>query len=206
MNRGVGVVRILLVEPMNLLRRALATVLSADDVEVTGALASLEEALFVARRGRPDILLVNVGLLTNADAAVLRRLDTELTDCAVVALVEKDTSGAVTGELNSRVRGFVGKEIAPEQLAEYLRRVAAGERVIDPTLAVAAWQAGRNPLTAREVEILRIAAKGVPPVEIAATLHLSAGTVRNYLSSIIRKTNARNRLEAVRAAEEAGWL
>ena len=199
-------VRILLVEPMNLLRRALATVLSADDVEVTGALASLEEALFVARRGRPDILLVNVELLTNADAAVLRRLDTELTDCAVVALVEADTPGGVAGELNSRVRGFVGKEIAPEQLTECLRRVAAGERVIDPTLAVAAWQAGRNPLTAREVEILRIAAKGIPPAEIAATLHLSAGTVRNYLSSIMRKTNARNRLEAVRAAEEAGWL
>src|SRR2546429_7465132 len=105
---------------MNLLRRALATVLSADDVEVTGALASLEEALFVARRGRPDILLVNVGLLTNADAAVLRRLGTELTHCAGVALGEKDTPGAGARGVNSPGRGFVGQESAPQPLAEYL--------------------------------------------------------------------------------------
>ncbi len=199
--------RILLVEPMNLLRRALVTVLSAEeDIEVAGASAGLDEALRSAGGNRADVLLVNAGLLLDAPDRTLRRLGRELPGCALVALMDEDTPTTVVGDLRDRVLGFIGNNTAPDQLAGYLRRVAAGERVIDPHLAVAAWCAPPNPLTARELEILRIAAKGVPPVEIAATLHLSAGTVRNYLSSIMHKTNARNRLEAVRAAEEAGWL
>ena len=94
----------------------------------------------------------------------------------------------------------------PAEVVDCIRQVAGGARFIDPVLAVAALAAPRNPLTAREQEILRVAASGLPSVEIAAQLHLSAGTVRNYLSVIMNKTGARNRLEAVHIAQEAGWL
>jgi two-component system response regulator DesR len=113
---------------------------------------------------------------------------------------------AVHEALDKHVQGFVGTDTAPHQLTEYVRRVAAGERVIDPVLAVAALSAPHNPLTAREREVLRLAGTGSSSAEIAARLHLSAGTVRNYLSAIMHKTGARNRLEAFRIAEEAGWL
>src|SRR5262249_19770580 len=160
----------LLVEPMNLLRRALATGLSAeDDFEVIGALADLEEALQMAREGHPDVLVGNVDLLLGVREAGLLPLPRELPDCALVALGAAGAPGAVMGELNARVSGFIGDGTAPDQLAAYIRQVAAGERVIDPALAVAAWYAPPNPLTARELEILRIAAKGAPPAEIAAT-------------------------------------
>jgi two-component system, NarL family, response regulator DesR len=202
-----GAVRILLVEPMTLLRRALAAVLSVEpDFEVAGEAATVPEALGAIRSVRPDALVLNVDLLSDPDGAVLRQLDRAAPGCPIVVLVDADSPGAARGELVARVHGVIGTDTAPEQLAGYLRRVAAGQRVIDPALAVAAWCAPPNPLTPRELEVLRIAAKGLPAAEIAATLHLSAGTVRNYLSAIMRKTDTRNRLEAIRAAEAAGWL
>jgi two-component system, NarL family, response regulator DesR len=192
---------------MTLLRRALAAVLCAEeDVEVTGEAATVPEALCVLHTARPDAVVVNVDLLTDPDGAALRQLDRALPGCPTVALVDAATPGVARRELASRVRGFVCTNTAPDQLAGYLRRVAAGERVIDPALAVAVWCAPHNPLTTRELDVLRIAAKGLLSAEIAAALHLSTGTVRNYLSAIMRKTNTRNRLEAVRAAETAGWL
>jgi two-component system response regulator DesR len=106
----------------------------------------------------------------------------------------------------AQVRGLVGKDALPSRLADCIRRIAKGERIIDPSLAVVALRAPRNPLTTREREVLDIMAAGLPSAEIAAQLDISAGTVGNYISTIIRKTGARNRLEAVRIAEEAGWL
>ncbi|HME64262.1 MAG TPA: response regulator transcription factor, partial [Streptosporangiaceae bacterium] len=94
----------------------------------------------------------------------------------------------------------------PEQLAWAIRSVVAGRRVIDPHLAVSTWEGGENPLSARELEVLRGAAQGADPTEIATVLHLSVGTVRNYLTNIVTKMNARNRVDAIRAAREAGWL
>jgi two-component system, NarL family, response regulator DesR len=201
------VVRILLVEPMSLLRGALATVLSAEaDLDVVGELGRIEEVVPIARTARPDIIVINVDLLANTPGDMADELAKELPDCALVMLVQVDMPRAVWGELETRVDGFIGKDTAPDQLTDYLRRVAGGERVIDPALAVAAWAAPRNPLSKRECEILRVAAQGLTSVEIAYARHLSVGTVRNYLSSIMRKTRARTRLEAVRIASEAGWL
>jgi two-component system response regulator DesR len=105
-----------------------------------------------------------------------------------------------------RVRGVVGTEAAPCELVRGIRRLARGERVIDAGLAVAMVAAPRSPLSPRELNVLSVAASGVPSAEVAAELHLSTGTVRNYISAILRKTGARNRLEAVRLAEGAGWL
>jgi two-component system, NarL family, response regulator DesR len=201
------VVRILLVEPMSLLRGVLATVLSAEaDLDVVGELGRIEEVIPIAKTIRPDIIVVNVDLLADTGGDLVGKLTEELPDCALVMLVHADMPGAVRGELETRVDGFIGKDTAPAQLTEYLRRAARGERVIDPALAVAAWAAPRNPLSKRECEILRVAAQGLTSVEIANARHLSVGTVRNYLSSIRRKTRARTRLEAVRIASEAGWL
>jgi two-component system response regulator DesR len=201
------VVRILLVEPMSLLRGALSTVLSAeDDLDVVGELGRIEEAVAIAWTARPDIVVIDIDLVVDTGVEVVDELTKELPDCALVMLVDVDMPGVARGELETRVSGFIGKDTAPAQLADYLRRVALGERVIDPALAVAAWAAPRNPLSRRECEILRAAAQGLTSVEIANTLHLSTGTVRNYLSSIMRKTGARTRLEAVRIATDAGWL
>ena len=102
--------------------------------------------------------------------------------------------------------GLISKDAPPSRLADGIRRVARGERVIDPALAVAALRAPRNPLTMRELEVLRVLAMGLPSAEIAAKLDLRIGTVCNYVSTIIRKTGARNRVEAVRIAGESGWL
>jgi two-component system, NarL family, response regulator DesR len=201
------VVRILLVESMSLLRGALATVLSAEaDLDVVGELGRIEEVVPIAKTARPGIIVINVDLLANTPGDMADELTKELPDCALVMLVQVDMPRAVWDELETRVDGFIGKDTAPAQLTDYLRRVAGGERVIDPALAVAAWAAPRNPLSKRECEILRVAAQGLTSVEIAYARHLAVGTVRNYLSSIMRKTRARTRLEAVRIASEAGWL
>jgi two-component system response regulator DesR len=199
--------RVLLVEQTNLFRAALAAVLSKeDDLDVVAQLGRITETELIARAVRPDVAVIDIDLLTDENAAIAGRLNEALPDCAILALAGPDLTEAVHEALDSHVRGFVGKDTPPSQLAQYIRQVAAGERVIDPTLAVAALSAPRNPLTAREREILRIAASGVPSAEIGAQLYLSAGTVRNYLSAIMHKTGARNRLEAVRIAEEGGWL
>ena len=199
-------VSILLIEPMSLLRGALATVLSAEGFKISEQLARVEEAAAIARRLLPDIAIVGLDLTADSAVAALRQLHAELPACAVVLLVDVNAPGAIRGGLETWVRGFVGKDTPPDRLVEYVRRVAAGDRVIDPALAVAAWQARPNPLSRREREVLRVAAEGRTSLEIAGELHLSVGTVRNYLSSIMRKTGARTRLEAFRIASQAGWL
>jgi two-component system response regulator DesR len=115
-------------------------------------------------------------------------------------------AGNLRRALAAHVSGYLLKDAPPEQLAQAIRNVAAGQRVIDPYLAISAWEGGNNPLSAREHEVLRIAAGGAEPAEIAALMHLSVGTVRNYLTNIVIKMNARNRVDAIRAAHEAGWL
>lgn len=190
-------IRILLVEPMNLLRGALAATLSLEDFTVTGA-ADLAEALALAQDRPVDVAVVNAGLLDPDGRELFARLR-----CATLLLAGPDAPARL---LDVGVRGVVGTQIAPGELARAIRRLARGERVIDAGLAVAMVAAPRSPLSARELDVLKVAASGIPSTEVAARLHLAAGTVRNYLSVILQKTGARNRLEAVRVAEHAGWL
>jgi two-component system response regulator DesR len=201
------VIGIMLVESTSLLRGALATVLSAeDDLDVVAELSRIEETVAVARAVQPDVAVVGVDLLDDAGTKALHDLHHAAPECVVIVLMDTDVPGAVRLEREPYVRGFIGRDTAPAELADFIRRAATGERVIDPTLAVAAWCAPRSPFTDREAEILRVAALGLPSIEIANRLHLSVGTVRNYVSAIMRKTGARNRLEAVRIAQDAGWL
>jgi two-component system response regulator DesR len=192
---------------MNLLRGALAATLSLeDDLEVVAELGALDQALDMARAVPPDVAVVNIALLAGDGLATIVRLTEQLPGCATLALAGPDEPGLLTRALDRRIAGVVGTQAAPSELVRGIRRLVRGERVIDASLAVAMVAAPRSPLSPRELNVLSVAASGVPSTEVAAELHLSAGTVRNYISAILRKTGARNRLEAVRLAEGAGWF
>ncbi|GID96185.1 response regulator transcription factor [Amorphoplanes digitatis] len=200
-------IRILLIEPMNLLRGALVATLSAEeDLEVIADLGTLDQAPDMARAVPPDVAVVNIALLAGAGLSTFARLTAEQPDCATLLLAGPEESGLLNRALDLRIDGVVGTQAAPCELIRGIRRLVRGERVIDASLAVAMVTAPRSPLSRRELNVLSVAASGVPSTEVAAELHLSAGTVRNYISAILRKTGARNRLEAVRLAEGAGWL
>ncbi|WP_433796771.1 response regulator transcription factor [Actinoplanes sp. CA-252034] len=200
-------IRILLVEPMNLLRGALAATLSLEeDLDVVADLGRLAEAPAMARAVRPDVAIIDIGLLAGEGQAVFARFSLEQPHCATLVLAGPDAPARLHGTLDVHLRGVIGTEAAPYELVSAVRRIARGERVIDARLAVAMVAARPSPLSAREADVLRVAGSGMPSTEVAARLHLTAGTVRNYMSVILRKTGARNRLEAVRVAESAGWL
>jgi two-component system, NarL family, response regulator DesR len=199
-------VRVLLVEGMNLLRGALATALSAeDDLQVTGAVATVDEAVPAAHALRPDVAVVSIDLLVG-DGTSVRRLAEASPECGTLVIANTGDARALCVAWDPVVRGIVGKDAPPVRLADWIRRVAHGERVVDPVLVTVARRARPNPFTPRQRDVLRVMAQGLPSAEIAAQLRLTKGTVDNYISTIIRKTGTRNRLEAVRHAEESGWL
>jgi two-component system response regulator DesR len=201
-------IRILLVEPSNLLRGALAATLSLEeDLEVVADLAALDQAPDMARAVSPDVVVVAIALLAGDGLATIGRLIAQQPRCATLALAGPDESVPLLNRvLGLRIDGVVNTQATPGELARGIRRLVRGERVIDAGLAVAMVAAPHSPLSSRELNVLSVAASGVPSTEVAAELHLSTGTVRNYISAILRKTGARNRLEAVRLAESAGWL
>jgi two-component system response regulator DesR len=129
-----------------------------------------------------------------------------LPGCRSLILTSLGKPGHLRRALAAGALGFILKDAPPEHLAEAIRSVAAGDRVVDPQLALDALTLAENPLTPRERDVLRLAAEGCGPVEIAARLSLSPGTVRNSLTTLVAKLGARNRMDAVRIAEEAGWL
>jgi two-component system response regulator DesR len=126
--------------------------------------------------------------------------------CRAVILTGLSRPGHLRRALTAGVSGFLLKHSVPQTLIDAIRKVAAGERVVDPALALAALETRDSPLPAREIDVLRLAATGAGPDEIAATLFLSVGTVRNYLSSAITRLDARNRVDAIRIATDQGWL
>lgn len=200
-------IRIVLVVETGLWRGALAAVLdSENDIEVAADSACIEDAIPLAKAVLPDVLIVDIDLVANGVPTVASELEEALPGCATLVLAGTESPGTVRTALDSHVSGIVCKDCEPSALIRDVRQVAKGERVVDPTLAATALRAPRNPLTEREREVLRVASLGVPSVEIAGCLHLTAGTVRNYMSSIMRKTGARNRVEAIRIANDVGWL
>jgi two-component system, NarL family, response regulator DesR len=199
-------IRVLLAEDQAMVRGALAALLALeDDIEVVGTAADGNEAVREARRLAPDILLSDIempGLSGLEVAQLVRRFDTP---CRVVILTTFARPGYLRRALDAGVGGYLMKDAPPEQLAAALRTVHAGGRVVDPQLAVDAWSEA-DPLSDRERQILRHAGDGASAAEIGAALHLSAGTVRNYLSEAIGKLGAANRIEAMRIARQKGWL
>jgi two-component system response regulator DesR len=196
----------MIVEDLGIVRGALTAVLSAEpDLDVTAEAAG--EAVFAAvAEQRPDVIIIDVDQYDTPGLSVVRRLALELPDCGILALTGRITPRLVRAVIATNVRGLVSKDTPPEQLAALIRRIAGGERVVDPGAVAAALRAAANPLTAREREILRLAGDGLANKAIAAKLFLSPGTVRNHLYSAMRKLGIGDRLAAARRADELGWL
>ncbi|MFJ8308609.1 MULTISPECIES: response regulator [unclassified Streptomyces] len=200
-------IRLLLAEDQSMVREALAALLGLEpDMEVVAQAARGDEVLAAARAHAVDVALLDIempGMTGIAAAALLHR---ELPAVKIVILTTFGRPGYLRSAMESGASAFLVKDAPAAQLATAVRKVLAGERVIDPTLAAAALAEGANPLTDRERDVLRAAADGATNAELATALCLSQGTVRNYLSTAIQKLAVRNRAEAVRIAREKGWL
>ncbi|MFJ4859919.1 response regulator [Streptomyces sp. NPDC088748] len=200
-------IRILLAEDQSMVREALAALLGLEpDIEVRVQVARGDEVLAAARAHDVNVALLDIEMpgMTGIEAAAA--LHAALPALRIVILTTFGRPGYLRGAMEAGASAFLVKDAPAAQLAAAVRKVLQGERVIDPTLAAAALAEGANPLTDREREVLREAETGATNAELAARLHLSQGTVRNYLSTAIQKLAARNRAEAVRAAREKGWL
>lgn len=200
-------IRIVLVADANLLRTALGMALShQDDLEVVAEIASVDVSPALVEAQDADIFVVDLDVLGASITDALDTITKQKEDCAVLALTAVCASAALRHALGSRVRAVLSKECGVADLIGALRRVAAGERFIEPAIAAAIVRGNSNPLTLRERDVLRLAAEGLSVREIAAALFLTTGTVRTYLSTVIRKVGARSRLDAIRTATQANWL
>jgi two-component system, NarL family, response regulator DesR len=200
-------IRLLLADDQELIRSALAVMLDLeDDFEVVASVGRGDAVIAAAREHRPDVALLDIEMPGIDGLAAAGVLAQEMPGCRALILTTFGRPGFLRRAMESGAFGFVVKDAPPERLADAIRRVAAGERVVDPSLAAATLASGVSPLTARERDVLVAARPGAAVAVIAEKLFLSEGTVRNYLSSAIAKTGTRNRLEAVRIADENGWL
>jgi two-component system response regulator DesR len=200
-------IRLLLADDQELIRSALRALLDLeDDFEVVADVGRGDQVVDAAREHRPDVALLDIEMPGLDGLAVAAVLAEQVPRCKVVILTTFGRAGYLRRAMEAGAVGFVVKDAPAEVLAEAIRRVAAGERVVDPELAAATLAAGASPLTARERDVLNASRSGAGVAEIAAKLYLSEGTVRNYVSSAIAKTATRNRIEALRVADERGWL
>ncbi len=200
-------IRVLIAEDMHMIRGALVALLSLEqDMEVVAELERGDEIVAAALRTRPDVAVLDIGLPGLDGLAAAELLREMLPSCRILVLTGLSQPGTLLRALKVHVRGFIVKDAPAETLASGIRRVASGERVIDPKLVAAALETGATPLTARETDVLREAESGKPIEQIAARVSLSPATVRNYLSNAISKVGARNRIDAIRIARDAGWL
>lgn len=203
----VGSIRLLLADDQALVRGAVSALLSLEaDIDVVGEASDGAEAVRLASELRPDVCLMDIQMpgmdgITATDALRVASPETRILIVTTFA-----RPGYLKSALDAGASGFVVKDIPAAQLADAVRRVHAGLRVVDPALAEASLFDGANPLTDREAQVLRISADGRPAARIATDVFLSAGTVRNLLSSAIGKTGATNRAQAAQIAHEKGWI
>jgi two-component system response regulator DesR len=201
------VIRVMLAEDQRMVRGALAALLGLEaDLEVVGEASGGEEAVAVAARTRPDVVLLDIEMPGRDGLAAAPEIRAAVPDCKIMILTTFGRPGYLRRAMEAGASAFLVKDGPAQELAAAIRRVVAGERVIDPALAAAALSAGPNPLSPRERDVLDAGADGSTIADIAGRLHLSEGTVRNYLSSAINKVGARNRIEAVHTARAQGWL
>ena len=200
-------IRVLIAEDMQLLREALVGLLLLEpDIVVVAQAADGPSAVAAAHQHRPDVALVDIAMPGSDGLDVAAVLREQLPQCRVLILTALSGPGMVRKALRAGVVGFLPKDVGAAQLADAVRTVAAGGRVLPPELAMAAMEATLSPLTQRETEVLRLAATGASPAEIAAKLFITYGTARNHLTAAVAKLNARNRIDAIRIATEQGWL
>ena len=200
-------IRILLADDQALVRSALAALLELeDDFDVVAQVGRGDEVVAAARDLHPDVALLDIEMPGLDGLAAAAALTQEVPACRVIIVTTFGRPGYLRRAMESGALGFVVKDAPAEQLADAIRRVSRGLRVVDPGLAAATLAGGVSPLTGRERDVLVAARDGATVADIASRLFLSEGTVRNYLSAAIAKTGVRNRVEAVRVADERGWL
>jgi two-component system, NarL family, response regulator DesR len=200
-------IRVLLAEDQAMVRGALSALLSRErDIEVVSEVARGDEVVEAALAIQPDIALLDIEMPGGDGLTTAQALHKALSSCRCVILTTFGRSGYLRRAMESGAVGFLLKDAPASELAIALRRVMAGERVVDPDLALSALSEGSNPLTPRERDVLSASLFGASLAEIAARLVLSEGTVRNHLSTAMQKLGAQNRMEAARLAEQKGWL
>jgi two-component system response regulator DesR len=201
------VIRVLMAEDQGMVRGALATLLSLEpDIEVVAQVARGDEVVAAALRERPDIALLDIEMPGATGLEAAESLAAELPECRVLILTTFGRPGYLRRAMEGGAAGFLLKDAPASELAAAIRRALSGDRIVDPGLAAAALSQGECPLTPREHEVLSASRDHATVAELAQALYLSHGTVRNHLSSVMQKLDARNRAEAVKIAEENGWF
>ncbi|MGW0733033.1 response regulator transcription factor [Streptomyces sp. NPDC002851] len=204
---GAMLIRVLLVEETDLVRGALAALLSLEeDIDVVAASSGHSQTVTRVLSYRPDVVVIDIDGCADGALGTSRELAARLPECRILLVADSATPEYLRHALELGVAGLIGKHGSCDILAQGVRKVAAGERFIDPDLALLALSSAESPLTPRELEVLRLAADGTPTREIAERLSLSVGTVRNHLNAVSKKTEARNRIDAIRIARDSGWL
>ncbi|WP_410672062.1 DNA-binding response regulator [Amycolatopsis sp. cmx-4-68] len=200
-------IKVLIAEDMHIVRGALVALLGLEpDIDVVAQVASGNDILPMARSAGADVAVIDIDLPGKDGLTAAGELHEQLPGCRTLILTSLGRPGTLRRALAAKVSGFLLKDAPPDQLANAVRGVVAGRRMVDGDLALAAWDTQDCPLTPREIDVLRLTAEGYRTVEVAARLYLSAGTVRNYLTTVVTKLNARNRVDAIRIAKESGWL
>jgi two-component system response regulator DesR len=201
------VIRVMLAEDQHLVRGALLALIELEpDMQVVAQTDRGDAIVDTARRARPDVAVLDIDLPGTDGLSAAAQLHEKHPEVRVLILTGLGQPGHLRRALDSGVGGFMRKNAPSEELADAIRRVAGGQRFLDARLVAEVLQTDSDPLTQREREVLRVAADGAATEDIAATLFLSPATVRNYLSNAMTKLGARNRIDAIRIAREAGWL
>ncbi|MGI9185396.1 MAG: response regulator [Solirubrobacteraceae bacterium] len=200
-------IRVLIAEDQGMVRGALASLLALEpDIEVVAQVPRGDEITAAAQAAAPDVALLDIEMPGATGLEAAEELRHELPACRVLILTTFGRPGYLRRAMEGGAAGFLLKDAPASELAGAIRRAMAGERIVDPGLAAAALSQGPSPLTPREHEILAASREYATVADLAAALFLSAGTVRNHLSSVMHKLDARNRAEAIRRAEQHGWL
>ncbi|WP_028543389.1 response regulator transcription factor [Paenibacillus taiwanensis] len=199
-------IRVILSEDQRLLRGALATLLSLeDDIEVVGQAENGEAALTLIREQQPDLAVLDIEMPLKTGLDVAEAIKQEQLNCRVIMLTTFARPGYLQRAMAAGVSGYLLKDSPSDELSDAIRQVYAGRRVISPELSLVVWD-NPCPLSAREREVMQLAAQGLTMQDIGNKLFLSHGTVRNYMSEAIGKLGAATRMEAIRMAQDKGWL
>lgn len=199
-------IRVLIAEDQRMLRGALALLLDfEEDIEVVGQAGDGKEALTLIAQLKPDVCLLDIEMPLMSGLEVAEEVQQMQSPCRIIILTTFARPGYFERAVQAGAQGYLLKDEPSERLAEAIRRVMGGRREVSPELVFGTVR-DINPLTEREREILKLAAAGKSSSEIASTLHLSYGTVRNYMSEVLGKLGAKNRIEAIALAEEKGWI
>jgi two-component system, NarL family, response regulator DesR len=201
------VIRTLIAESVALMRAGLLVFLASEpDIKVVAELDRPELVIPAACQMQPDVAVIDGAIAAQDGFAAIRELHKAAPACASIIMSASYSPSELREAIAAHADGFVVKDSDPGKITDAIRRVAEGKKALDPEIAFSTLASQVSPLTPREVDVLRLAAQGEPAVEIAGRLFLSVGTVHNYMSKVIGKTGARNRVDAIRIAECAGWL